>query len=1371
VRTWRLAVVAMMLLLAAVATTLSSVSVNVATSSSWFSSVARHPLWWTAASTAAVACAGLLVWWSQRWYGDRGLPELVPAAQQPEPWVVDRPAEVGKVVTAVLRGGTVGITTAVQGAGGFGKTTVAKIIRTDRRILGRFRNRIYWVTVGRDVDARVLTGLVNGLITQIEPGRPVTFTQVKQASDHLAAVLAAGPRRLLILDDVWSEEQLAAFPAAGKCARLVTTRNPALVVSADTPVKVDRMSERQAERVLLAGLPPLSPAVTARLLAETGRWPLVLRLVNRILTDRMRLKPDVAAHAEYTLSMLRESGALRLDDISGDGGRRLDVSDPDQRRKTIHATILASTGLLDTGQYARFSELAIFAKDETIPVSLMTAFWQATGGLDEAAASALCVRLADLALVNLVPSSDGGAVTMHDVIRDFLREELGETRIQQLHRVLLDVSAEGLPVVASRSRVIAWWELPGHARYLKDHLIDHMLAASRPQDAETVASDLRWVVVRLEQAGPAAPYADLSLITTPLAKRLREVISQASHLLAPTDPVYSRIDILCSRVSHDPHWGPQVCSREAVLRQPALLNRATLPDLPGRGLRRTLIGHTGDLRAVAISAEGTWLASASHDATVRIWDTATGTQRTVLRHPRRVHGLVLAPDGTWLATTSFGTVRIWDMVTGKQRYVFTAGSGRVYSVAIAPDSTWLVASSMSGDARIWDAATGTQRAVLTGHAHSVYAATIAPDGTWIATAGHDKTARIWDAATGAARAVLTGHTSEVVGVSISPDGTWLATASYDKTARIWDAATGAARAVLTGHSDEVMQLSISPDGTWLATTSNDMTVRIWDVATGAERAVLAGHTDGVTGLSISPDGIRLATVSYDRTVRIWDAATGAQQSVFTGHTDDVRTVATSPDGTWLATCSADRTVRIWDAATGTEQAVLTGHAEDARAAAIAAGGAWLAAADSEGKLRIWDTATGMQRVLLTGHAADVRAVAISPDGTWLATKSEDTVDLWDGTTGRRRAVLTGHVSDIHVHAITSHAELHELVGDVITQVLDPTAVRKHIAPAEHAGHVAGMAIAPDGAWLATVSFSLVRIWDAASGEKRAVLAGHTDDVRAVAVSPDGTWLATASYDKTVRTWNIATGRRRAVLAGKVVAMLDSLKGTRFDPVTDLLMRIWDAATDNQHSNVTQGGLIRTLAIAPDGSWIACAASETVRIWDAANGEKRAVLAGHTDDVRAVTISPDGTWLATASYDKTVRIWDAASGQQRAVLPHAQVLPAEVSAPKVSWTAAVSHAVDRMLTLAERIWGAVTNDSPTTRDRSADEVVRVSISPDGSWLATATSSGTLCVWDPMTGNIRAVMRVDGRLQDCEWGPDSRSFAAVGESGLYHFIFRS
>jgi hypothetical protein len=50
-------------------------------------------------------------------------------------------------------------------------------------------------------------------------------------------------------------------------------------------VRVDQMSPEQARALLTSGLPQLDPAVADGLLAVTGRWPLLLRLVNKVLAN------------------------------------------------------------------------------------------------------------------------------------------------------------------------------------------------------------------------------------------------------------------------------------------------------------------------------------------------------------------------------------------------------------------------------------------------------------------------------------------------------------------------------------------------------------------------------------------------------------------------------------------------------------------------------------------------------------------------------------------------------------------------------------------------------------------------------------------------------------------------------------------------------------------------------------------------------------------------------------------------------------------------------------------------------------------------------------------------------------------------------
>jgi hypothetical protein len=175
------------------------------------------------AALAAVVAAVAAVW------GPLPRPSKVPLPPElkvPE-WVVGRPAELAAIVKALVSGrvDTVGITTGLYGAGGFGKTTLAQMACADRRVRRWFGGRIYVVTVGRDVrGAAAVAAKVNDVI-KLLAGEDATFTDPELAGRKLGSLLDSGPRSLLVLDDVWEPEQLAPFAEGGRgCARLVTTR-------------------------------------------------------------------------------------------------------------------------------------------------------------------------------------------------------------------------------------------------------------------------------------------------------------------------------------------------------------------------------------------------------------------------------------------------------------------------------------------------------------------------------------------------------------------------------------------------------------------------------------------------------------------------------------------------------------------------------------------------------------------------------------------------------------------------------------------------------------------------------------------------------------------------------------------------------------------------------------------------------------------------------------------------------------------------------------------------------------------------------------------------------------------------------------------
>ena len=331
----------------------------------------------------------------------------------------------------------------------------------------------------------------------------------------------------------------------------------------------------------------------------------------------------------------------------------------------------------------------------------------------------------------------------------------------------------------------------------------------------------------------------------------------------------------------------------------------------------TLSGHSSWVLVVSWSPDGGIVATGSMDNTVRLWDPKTGQAlgQTLKGHTKWVRSLAWEPfhlqtkGRPRLASASKdATVRIWDVVSKRIEIVLSGHKGSVSCVRWG--GTGLIyTSSQDKTVKVWKASDGTLNHTLTSHAHWVNHLALSTDFV-LRTAYHDHTGNIpptEEAKT--AKAVQRFKQAATINNTIVER---LVTASDDFTMYLWEPLTSNKPiARLLGHQKQVNHVTFSPDGLFIASAAFDNHVKLWNARDGKFMFTLRGHVGPVYMTCFSPDSRLLVSGSKDTTLKVWDVRTGKLKEDLPGHKDEVYAVDWSPDGGKVGSGGRDKAVRIW----------------------------------------------------------------------------------------------------------------------------------------------------------------------------------------------------------------------------------------------------------------------------------------------------------------------------------------------------------------------------------------------------------------------------------------------------------------------------
>ncbi|MGW2625814.1 NB-ARC domain-containing protein [Micromonospora taraxaci] len=1063
---------------------------------------------------------------------------------------IDRPDLTAELIGYLKEeaGSAVGVTTALHGAGGFGKTTLATYVCSGQALRERFPGGLLWVTLGQEKSGAELLSLVNDLCTRLGGGALGTL---QQSGSQLGTLLDQHPPILLVLDDVWEETALGPFMMGGeRCTRLITTRIPTVIPDGANFVRVDQMEQRESVEVLTAGLPDMPSPERRRLLELTGRWPLLLALVNAQLRHAVDRGDNLPAAAAEAVRRLSEHGPAILD-----------VTRSSARSRAVDATVRASMDLLSEGSRARYKELGIFAEDVDIPFDVISTLWRATAGYDERAAVRAIEEMVELSLFAAYRFT-ARSVRLHDVLRQYLRHLCGDDSIRALNMAFLRSNQTTLRLTEEGGR-LPWWALPDDCDYLWQHLAYHLAESEHAGQLEALLTDLRWLVEKSRRYGVAAVEADLASIDTLSAAGLKAALGRDAHVLEPItkDPSYPAIII--SRLAGIPELSEIITHYQRSV-GPGLATIENLWSLPDQSaaLVRVITDGVTQISGSRLSPDARYVATVGAGSEVTVWSRDTGQRLyTLSGHSDAVTDCVFSPDRlTLYSTSSDGTVRVWDLLSRRQRTVLTGHTAKVNGCALSVDGSMLVTVSDDRTALIWDTSTAAELLTFSGHSDRVLSAAFSPDGRWILTTAADGQLRRWATATGAEIETWTGHLGMATSCAVAPDGSWFVTSGEDEMVRVWDISKRRVFTEVPGHRGRVNAVAISPAGDLVVSGGDDRTIRVWDANRRTTRAVFYGHSWYVTDCKFSNDGRWLLSAGWDRSARLWDTSLPTTDLPEPAARARTTSCASASNGDLLLTGAWGGELQLWSVEQCTHRTLSRGAA--IMTADLSPDGAYAVAADSAGRLTVWEVGTGVQHELVPQTESRIERCRFSPDGRQIVAGAQNgTVTMWAWPARTVTRVFSGHDNWVADCAITPDGLWLVSVGwDSIVQVGRVAGESEPIKlSGRHRGPIHCCAITPSGEQLVTGGADgQLHIWSFPNGVLTATVRAHLSAVRACAISHDGSYLITGGDDASVRvwTWGSFTNIASMQVAGPVVDVAWCGTGLNFCVVGDVGVHVF-----------------------------------------------------------------------------------------------------------------------------------------------------------------------------------------------------------------------
>ncbi len=676
-------------------------------------------------------------------------------------------------------------------------------------------------------------------------------------------------------------------------------------------------------------------------------------------------------------------------------------------------------------------------------------------------------------------------------------------------------------------------------------------------------------------------------------------------------------------------------------------------------------------------------------------------------HGDKATALAATADGREIVTASLdSTLRVWSLVDRCLLRVVAGQAVGVTALALSRDERWLVSGGGRGAVFVYDRQRDFARSLVMPrqpHFHRITRIAHLPDGSHFVSLDRDGRGFLWDLGQTPLSPIAwpPGHRIRDLarggGAALAGEGRGVVLATCDDgVARMYDGAGGHETTVDFARRDPRL-LAVSPDGRSLAAAFDDSQIVVRDLATGRQ-TTFAGSSEPTLPrrLVFAPGGwLALAT---DRSARLIDLEPGGPNGVHELLRRPCQSLAFSPSGDSFAACAdATGATGLWRLEHGkTPTAIplaselkgtMVGFTGDSRRLVVGdfEGGFALSPIDPVDEKDAWTIPANRGRITRLSPSASRQVV--------LTLSEERKARVWDLRDRSCRelpgAWNDGLMLDDQRMVLIPHSSLRDpsrpaLVSRspyrVAADFFQGSAKGFEIPSAMGFDRVA---LSPEGSRLAAASdpakTPLVCVWNVKTGHLTHWIQGDqlADPVSSLSFAPDGRELLTAGDAPEARLWNLADQLGEIKTPRLVFAHADIgenatravIRPDHPDQIvtghTDGQVHVWSSAGGKARL-ISKGlvlgtfaGRVNDIAFIAGGRYLAVA-GDGPSIWIGALDPAphpievlNRLRPHHLEQVNAVAAWFDRPVLVSAGDDATLRFWDLDQGALKGVFAAAR----------------------------------------------------------------------------------------------------------------------